>query len=64
MWRYSRHLNYFFEWMFWWSFVLIGIHADFGWATLIPPIVLFVLLRYVTGVPFAEKRAEVVVWFV
>ena len=57
LWRYSRHPNYFFEWLFWWAFVLIGVQESQWWMTLVPPALLFVLLRYVTGIPHAEKRA-------
>ena len=28
LWRYSRHPNYFFEWLFWWAFVLFSIGSD------------------------------------
>ena len=57
LWRYSRHPNYFFDWLFWWTFVLVSVPRDHLWINLIPPIVLFVLLRYVTGIPHAENQA-------
>ena len=36
-WRYSRHPNYFFEWLHWWTYVLMGWGAPYGWTTLLGP---------------------------
>ena len=60
LWAWSRHPNYFFEWMCWISYVLIG--ADFdgdyahGWLTLAAPSLMYVLLRHVSGVPLMEQH--------
>ena len=57
LWRYSRHPNYFFEWVHWCAYPVIGIGLPWGgllW--LAPAIMLFLLLR-VTGIPPAEARA-------
>jgi steroid 5-alpha reductase family enzyme len=35
LWRYSRHPNYFFEWLHWWAYVLMGVGAPYGWLTLV-----------------------------
>ncbi len=53
LWKYTRHPNYFFEWVIWLGIGLIPISASFG--SLFSPLVMFVLLRFVSGVPFAEK---------
>jgi steroid 5-alpha reductase family enzyme len=53
-WRYSRHPNYFFEWLFWFSFVGLAIGGESFYVALIGPIVMYLFLRYITGVPFAE----------
>lgn len=53
-WRYSRHPNYFFEWLFWWSFVGLAFGDNSFYMALIGPSVMFLFLRYITGVPFAE----------
>lgn len=54
LWRYSRHPNYFFEWLHWWAYVLIGHGALL---TLLGPVVMFVFLFRVTGIPHTERQA-------
>lgn len=57
LWKYSRHPNYFFEWLHWWSYVLLAITGSFGWLAIFAPLsMLFFLLR-VTGIPSTEKQA-------
>jgi steroid 5-alpha reductase family enzyme len=54
LWRYSRHPNYFFEWLYWWVYVLLSIgSSSFGWS-LIGPLIMYIFLRYITGIPPAE----------
>ncbi len=57
LWRYSRHPNYFFEWLHWWCYVLLSIGSPFWWAAFTGPIVMWVLLRKVTGIPYTELQA-------
>ncbi len=56
-WRYSRHPNYFFEWLHWWSYVLLAAGAPYGWATLLAPAAMLYLLFRVTGIPPTEAQA-------
>lgn len=56
-WRYSRHPNYFFEWMHWGSYVVIAIGSPCWWLTLPVPVVLLYLLLKVTGIPPTEAQA-------
>lgn len=56
LWACSRHPNYFFEWLHWWSYVLLGLSAGVYWI-IIYLIVMYVFLRYLTGVPFSEQQA-------
>lgn len=53
-WRYSRHPNYFFEWLHWWSYVLVG-HAAL--LTLLGPAAMLLFLFRITGIPWTEKQA-------
>ncbi len=57
LWRYSRHPNYFFEWVHWWAYVLIGITGPFGWISLAGPLIMYVFLTRITGIPPTEARA-------
>jgi len=56
LWRYSRHPNYFFEWIHWWAYVLLGIAAPLGWLTLFGPALMLFFLLKVTGIPITERR--------
>jgi steroid 5-alpha reductase family enzyme len=59
LWRYSRHPNYFFEWLHWWSYVVMALALPAGnWgATLIGPLIMGWALVKVTGIPLAESQA-------
>jgi len=54
LWRYSRHPNYFFEWLHWFSYVLIARGAALSW---IGPALMLLLLLRVSGIPWAEAQA-------
>lgn len=57
LWRYSRHPNYFFEWLHWWAYVLIGIGSPWWWVTIAGVVVMYVFLTRVTGIPYTEQQA-------
>jgi steroid 5-alpha reductase family enzyme len=57
LWRYSRHPNYFFEWLHWWTYVLMGIGSSLWWLTFIGPALMLYLLFKVTGIPATEAQA-------
>jgi len=54
LWRYSRHPNYFFEWLMWAAYACFALIAPSGWMALISPILMFHFLRNVTGIPMTE----------
>lgn len=58
LWKYSRHPNYFFEWLHWFAYPLlaVGIGA-WAWLTLLGPLVMLYFLLKVTGIPPTEARA-------
>jgi steroid 5-alpha reductase family enzyme len=56
-WRYSRHPNYFFEWLHWWTYVGLCVGEPTIWIAVAVPVVLLVLLLRVTGIPYTEARA-------
>lgn len=59
LWRYSRHPNYFFEWVHWFAYFVIGarLGESIGYAALAGPVVMGVFLLFVTGIPYTEMRA-------
>lgn len=57
LWRYSRHPNYFFEWVHWWAYIPAAIGSRWWWW---PPIIMasmWLVLRHFTGIPATEARA-------
>lgn len=56
LWRYSRHPNYFFEWLTWCGIALLAAPAA-GWWAVVQPAAMFVLVRFVSGVPYTELQA-------
>ena len=57
LWSYSRHPNYFFEWLIWVAFCLFAIHSKYGYLALIPPALMLYFLFRVTGIPATEAQA-------
>lgn len=57
MWGYSRHPNYFFEWLHWFAYVLMGYGGPAWWLTFVGPAVMLLFLYRVTGIPHTEKQA-------
>ena len=57
LWRYSRHPNYFFEWLHWFTYVAIASGAPYGLWSLMGPLAMLVFLRWVSGNPFTEAQA-------
>ncbi|MFT5088145.1 MAG: steroid 5-alpha reductase family enzyme [Candidatus Latescibacterota bacterium] len=59
LWGYSRHPNYFFEWLHWFTYVPLALPFAFGWLSLFAPVLMLYLLFAVTGIPYTEMRALV-----
>jgi steroid 5-alpha reductase family enzyme len=57
LWRYSRHPNYFFEWLIWVSFFLFALGSPWGWITFFCPVLMLFFLLRVTGIPMTEQLA-------
>ncbi len=56
LWAWSRHPNYFCEWLHWWAYVVIGVGAPHGLWLLLWPGLMFAFLWWVTGIPHVERR--------
>jgi steroid 5-alpha reductase family enzyme len=57
LWGWSRHPNYFCEWLHWWAYVLLAAGAPGWWLSLAGPAAMYVFLRYLTGIPHVERQA-------
>jgi len=57
LWRASRHPNYFFEWVHWWSYVLLAVGSPWWALTLVGPALMAFFLFKVTGIPATEAQA-------
>ena len=57
LWSWSRHPNYFFEWVNWCGIALVATTTPWGWIGWIVPAGLLYLLFKVTGIPATERQA-------
>jgi len=57
LWHYSRHPNYFFEWIIWGSYFVFACPSPWGWTSVLCPAAMLYLLLRVTGVPMAEEQS-------
>lgn len=57
LWKYSRHPNYFFEWLIWVSYFVFACGSDWGWISIYCPLIMLTLLFKVTGIPATEAQA-------
>ena len=56
LWKYSRHPNYFFEWLHWFAYPILGLAAGL-YVLWIYPVLMWLFLYYITGIPFSEQQA-------
>ncbi|CAN5387222.1 DUF1295 domain-containing protein [soil metagenome] len=56
-WNYSRHPNYFFEWLVWLSFFIFALGSPNGIYTIYCPMLMLLFLTKVTGVKATEEQA-------
>lgn len=57
LWRYSRHPNYFFEWLHWWAYILLSIGSSLWWLSWLIMLIVLIFLVKITGIPYTEKNA-------
>lgn len=60
LWRWSRHPNYFFEWLGWLAWPMMAIDLTggwpWGWAALPAPVLIYALLVHASGIPPLEAH--------
>ncbi len=58
LWGYSRHPNYFFEWLGWCAYAVIAIvpSQPASWVALAGPVMMYWLLVHVSGIPPLEAH--------
>ena len=56
LWYYSRHPNYFFEWLTWMAYFIFALASPWGLIAIISPAIILYLLTKVTGVPNNEEQ--------
>jgi steroid 5-alpha reductase family enzyme len=60
LWRWSRHPNYFFEWLFWLAFPFLAVDLGYvyscGWLAVAAPVCMYWLLVHVSGIPPLEEH--------
>ena len=57
LWNYSRHPNYFFEWLHWWAYVCFANLLSWGWLTIAFPMAMLYFILFKTGIPPTEQQA-------
>ena len=57
LWNYSRHPNYFFEWLIWVAWATFALASPYGWAGLLCPLLMFYFLFKLTGIPATEAQS-------
>ncbi|SEJ10822.1 DUF1295 domain-containing protein [Frateuria terrea] len=57
LWRWTRHPNYFFEWLHWFAYVAFAVGSPLAWLAWSGPLLMYLFLRYVSGIPYTEAQA-------
>lgn len=55
LWRWSRHPNYFFEFMLWVGFFVASLGSPWGWTMIVCPLLMLHFLLNVTGIKLSEE---------
>jgi len=56
LWKYTRHPNYFGEATMWWGIFIISFSSQSGLVGIVSPVIITLMLLYVSGVPMLEKH--------
>lgn len=56
LWAWSRHPNYFFEWLVWVGFFVMSLSSPWGWTSALGMLLMYYLLTKRTGIGYTEKQ--------
>lgn len=57
LWAWSRHPNYFFEWLHWFAYLWLAVDGRLWWLALAGPVLMLLFLYRVSGIPWTEAQA-------
>ena len=57
LWAWSRHPNYFFEWVHWFAYLLLALGSARWWLALSGPVLMLLFLYRVSGIPWTEAQS-------
>lgn len=57
LWKWSRHPNYFFEWLHWFFYVLLAVGSPLFWLGVLGPVLMLAFLYRISGIPWTEQQA-------
>jgi steroid 5-alpha reductase family enzyme len=55
LWAWSRHPNYFGDFLIWWGFYTLALAGGFHWWTIVSPVLMSALLLHYSGVGLMEE---------
>lgn len=63
LWKYSRHPNYFWELLMWWSLWIMSVQNSASMIGILSPLLLSYIIIFVTGIPMLEASLAKRKWF-
>ena len=57
LWAWSRHPNYFFEWLHWFSYLFLALGSAQWWLALSGPVLMLLFLYRLSGIPWTEAQS-------
>jgi steroid 5-alpha reductase family enzyme len=57
LWAWSRHPNYFFEWLHWFAYPLLAWGHPQWWLALSGPVLMLLFLYRLSGIPWTEAQS-------
>jgi len=59
LWSWTRHPNYFGDFLVWWGIFLVACETPWGWVAFPSPLIMGFLLMKISGVPLLERSLRV-----